>query len=143
MIQNNSNMENIVQLVQNILPEHYQPCVAPDRNILGMVVNTVYQPAKVSRCLSVQLVADQLKLENQYNFMNLLWTGGVEPWLSYFAQEIRKKNSRNLQSAGGKTKLKSRRRKDKKARKKTRKNHKKKTRKSGKKKAKKSTTKRR
>ena len=63
LIQNNSKMENIVQLVQNILPDSYQGCVAPDRNIFGMVFNTVYQPANVSSCLNLQLLADQSKLK--------------------------------------------------------------------------------
>ena len=144
MIQNNSKMENIVQLVQNILPDSYQGCVAPDRNIFGMVLNTVYQPANVSSCLNLQLLADQSKLKNQYNFMNLLWIGGVEPWVAYYAQEIKRRNNRISQSAGGRTKRKSKR-KSRKQKGKTRKNkkHKTKTHKYRKKKAKKHTTKKR
>lgn len=144
-IMGNSYFENIFSFLTesfDYIPDSYQDCItnASHRNVVSTVLSMVFQPKSIYNCMNLQLIADQAKVNNQYDFVNYLWVTGVEPWIAYSADKIRKRNKNNIQSAG---KAKSRRRKVKKQKKKTRKQHKRKTRKSGKKKAKKRTTKKR
>lgn len=144
-IMGNSYFENIFTFLTESLdyiPDSYQDCItnSSHRNVVSTVLSIVFQPKSIYNCMNLQLIADQAKVNNQYDFVNYLWVTGVEPWIAYSADKIRKRNKNIIQSAG---KAKSRRRKAKMAKKKTRKHHKRKTRKSGKQKAKKRTTKKR